>query len=167
MAMTPHVIASKTCANWAKGGCLGVSVADLAQEKRPKTADPLDECPIVADPQDVCLLAQDPPAACAYFALVCLPLADWPSPKSDPTRQRRYIQARELYREAFDGGKPGRGCCDCGGVMPKGSAACKRYCDACGAKRRRITFRNEKRRQRKGAGGVLQNAPANPLEMRA
>ncbi len=169
--MTPHALAKAQCANHVKGACLGISVADLAQEERPKTAGPPDEYSIIADPQPVCLLAQDPPEACGYLERVCLILADRPSPKSDPVRQRRYVQARELYREMFDGGKPTRRCRDCGGSMPKGAAACKRYCVPCADKRkmaaRRKATRECMRRLRARTGErVHKNVLASPHSMR-
>jgi len=122
---TQLAFAKHDCANHgADGSCLGIVSDSLAPgEAKVKARRPVR-----------CILSEETPRRCGYFEKCVLPLANWPSPKDDPTLQSWRLRARDTYRKAT-GRRPGRKCRDCGGPMPSDAKPNALYCAPCARKR--------------------------------
>jgi hypothetical protein len=100
-----------------------------------------DECCNLND--GVCLTNEKPCLVlvgkrCDYFETAVLPIAQQPSPKSDPDLQSRRAEAVAEYAWKHKAGNGSSSPCpDCGGAKPKGH----RYCESCARKRRKSSFR--------------------------
>ena len=137
--MTPYQFAKESCANFhhADGSCLGIPKEHLLDHGQTKTCSPL----------EACLLASRPISPCVYFEEVVMPLADYPSPKTDEGLQSRQLKAREAYLEARKQRVPDtdiRICPDCDGPLAKR----QRYCTKCSRRRDREAKRKAAQNRR-------------------
>ncbi len=140
--MNPHTFAQQDCANYQTkdGGCLGILVECLQKPEKPARAKPLPRCLLAGKLRP-----------CRYFEKVVLPLADQPSPKSEPDLQRQRLEARQKYLAArkmeMSETVSLRTCPDCGGLLAKR----RRYCQKCTQKRRLAAYRQQRMKNKLAA----------------